>query len=302
VTPGPDWQERITGTTNPAIRIEHELRYRTAAPVIRESRLWCDLGCGNGIAAAAALDEPFAGHVLLVDTSEDALARAEREIPAAGNTALRADLASPEGVGRVRRALLESDVESRGGCITCFEVVEHLTSFVSLVETLAELAERHGFTTVLSVPNDAFWSIENPYHETMWGEGAFDELRRLLPAGYVVARQLALRGSVMTVEGREEIAQRVELGSPTGGVPTHFVVGFGPRAHLLDGGAAVAEANLVEQRRWERQRESDLAYLQALESYLRSELSDWRAYIHELERRLGLPLSGTDEGSVETPR
>jgi SAM-dependent methyltransferase len=302
VTTGPSWQERITGTTNPAIRIEHELRYRTAAPVIRDSALWCDLGCGSGIAAAAALDEPFPGHVLLVDSSEDALARAEREIPAAGKTALPADLASPEDVRKVRRALLEADGESQRGCITCFEVVEHLSSFVSLVETLVELAERHGFTTVLSVPNDAFWSIENPYHETVWGEGAFDELRRLLPAGHVVARQLALHGSSVAIEGREEVTRRLELGSPSGGVPTHFLIGFGPRAHLLDGGAAVTEVDLVEQRRWERQRESDLAYLQALESYLRSELSDWRAYIHELERRLGLPLSGTDEGSVETPR
>ena len=72
---GPDWEERITRATNPAIRIEHETRYRMAVPVIRDAPVWCDLGCGNGIAAAAALGEPFGGRAVLVDVAEDALRR-----------------------------------------------------------------------------------------------------------------------------------------------------------------------------------------------------------------------------------
>ncbi len=53
---------------------------------------------------------------------------------------------------------------------------------------------------------------------------------------------------------------------------------------------------MVEQRRWERQRESDLAVLKSLIEQvdsLEGEMTEWRAYIHELEGRLGLPLSGT---------
>ncbi len=78
-------------------------------------------------------------------------------------------------------------------------------------------------------------------------------------------------------------------------VATHFLVAFGPGAERLGGAAEVADADLLEQRRWERQRESDLAHLQATEQWLRSELEDWRGYIHELERQLGLPLSGKQD-------
>ena len=78
-------------------------------------------------------------------------------------------------------------------------------------------------------------------------------------------------------------------------VPTHFLVAFGPEAERLRGAADVADADLLEQRRWERQRESDLAHLQATEQWLRNELEDWRSYIHELEKQLGLPLSGKQD-------
>jgi Methyltransferase domain len=284
--PGPNWQERITRDTNPAIRIEHDVRYRLAVPVIRESAVWCDLGCGNGIAAATALGGPFGGRAVLVDVAEDALRQAEREIQAQGTVTLVADLAAEDDVRRVRDALLEED---GAGCITCFEVVEHLASFVPLVGTLVELAENHGFTVALSVPNDAFWSIENPFHHTMFGEGAFEELRRLLPTDHVVARQFALQGSLTLVDDEDGGRHAIELEFPAGATPTHFLVGIGPGATRMAGAAAVGGADLVEQRRWERQRDSDLAFLESLEG----QLSEWRAYIHELEGRLGLPLSGT---------
>jgi 2-polyprenyl-3-methyl-5-hydroxy-6-metoxy-1,4-benzoquinol methylase len=270
---GPDWEERITRDTNPAVRIEHEVRYRFALPLIREAPVWCDLGCGNGIAAASALGGPLGGRAVLVDVDDDVLRQAEREIQADRTVTLRADLTDEADLRRVRDALLEED--ARGGSITCFEVIEHLATFVPLVETLVELTDQ-GFTVALSVPNDAFWSIENPYHQTMWGEGAFEELRRLLPEEAVVARQLALRGSLALVDGEDAAGQAVDLDSPTGTAPTHFLVGMGPGATRLTGTTAVREADLVEQRRWERQRESDLAYLQATEQSLRSELEDLR--------------------------
>jgi SAM-dependent methyltransferase len=293
---GADWEERISRDTNPAIRIEHETRYRMAVPVIRDAPVWCDLGCGSGIAAAAALGEPFAGHAVLVDVAADVLRHAEREIEAARTVIVVADLTAEADLRRVRDAVLDED--GAGGCVTCFEVVEHLANFVPLVEMLVELAERHRFTVALSVPNDAFWSIKNPFHHTMWGDGAFEELRRLLPGEHVVAQQIALRGSLARVDGDDSGRYAIELESPDSAVPTHFLVAMGPGATRLTSAAAVAGADLVEQRRWERQRESDLAHLLATERWLRSELEDWRRYIHELEGRLGLPLSGTgDQGA-----
>jgi hypothetical protein len=301
---GPDWEERITRGTNPAIRIEHETRYRMAVPVIRDAPVWCDLGCGNGIAAAAALGEPFGGRAVLVDVAEDALRQAERAIEAARTVTLLADLTAEAELQRVRDSVLEEGVA--GGCVTCFEVVEHLANFVPLVEMLVELSGRHGFTVALSVPNDAFWSVENPFHHTMWGDGAFEELRRLLPEEHVVAHQFALQGSVARVDGGGSGRHAIEFESAAGVAPTHFLVGMGPGATRLAGAAAVGEADLVELRRWERQRESDLAYLKSIEAKvkglkdhavtLEGELSEWRAYIHELEGRLGLPPSGSGSG------
>jgi SAM-dependent methyltransferase len=291
--PGPDWEERISRDTNPAIRIEHEARYRMAVPVLREAPIWCDLGCGNGIAAAAALGEPFEGHAVLVDVAAEALRQAEREIRAERTVTLVADLTAEDDLRRVRDKLLEGGAGE--GCITCFEVVEHLANFVPLMEMLVELAVSHRFTVALSVPNDAFWSIENPFHHTMWGEGAFEELRRLLPEDHLVAHQFALQGSLTRVDGEHESPEIVEHEVPATATPTHLLVGLGPAASRLRGAAAVGAANLVEERRWQRQRESDLAFLKALER----QLNESRNYIHELEGRLGLPLSGT--GSDDSP-
>ena len=67
-----DWQERITYETAPAIRAEHELRYRAAAPLILRGGPWADLGCGNGLAADAALGGRAAGaRAVLVDVEQE---------------------------------------------------------------------------------------------------------------------------------------------------------------------------------------------------------------------------------------
>src|SRR5437764_1432161 len=162
------------------MRAEHAVRYALAAPLIAGAELWVDLGCGAGLAAADALGEAQATRALLVDLDEDVAEEAARVVPAGAPTALQADLADTGDLARVREAIGDAS----GGIITCFEVVEHLASFTPLLELLVDLSER--FTIVLSVPNDAFWALENPYHQTVWGEGAFEELRSLLPAGHVV--------------------------------------------------------------------------------------------------------------------
>jgi hypothetical protein len=271
------WQERITHDTEPVIRVEHDMRYRYAAPAIAAASLWCDLGCGNGIAAAAARPDDFTGDILLVDVDAAALEAAAVEVP--GARALQADLSDPEDVKRLAREL-----KGESTVVTCFEVIEHLATFVPLVEMLEGL--KHA-TVIMSVPNDAFWATENPHHRTMWGEGAFAELRSLLPEGHTVAPQLQLSGSAIGPDGN-------------GHVPTHFLASWGGEA--LPAVRDVVATDLDEQRDWVRRREADLAYYKAVaaerdEFYaevrrLSNQLADYRRYIHDLEQRLGLPLSG----------
>ena len=277
-----DWQERITRDTKPSIRVEHDLRYAAAAPLVAGAPTWGDLGCGTGVAAADALGEPPQRRVVLVDADADALDQAGRDLQAREVVRVQADLATDEGVAAVRAALGDGET----GTITCFEVVEHLRTFVPLVGALVELAE-HGWTVVLSVPNDAFWALENPYHETMWGEGAFDELRRLLPAGAVVAHQVPLDGSHLVVEGAEGPLALPPVQPRPDAVPSHFIAAFGPRADELASRALAIPSDLDGRRTWERQRESTLAVLEAELEELRENVRWSSDEIARLNAQLG---------------
>jgi SAM-dependent methyltransferase len=285
----PTWQERITHETEPAIRVEHDLRYRYAQPAIAGAKLWCDLGCGSGVAAAAAAPEGFEGEILLVDVDPVALGAAADELK--GARTLQADLSNPEDIAKVA-----AELTGKGTVVTCFEVIEHLETFVPLVEMLESLK---GATIVMSVPNDAFWATENPHHRTMWGEGAFAELQSLLPEGHAVVSQLQLNGSAIAEDA-------------DGRVPTHFIACWG--GDVPPAVRDVVPTDLDEQRDWVRRRESDLAFYRAAYDQVLKEkdeltalvrehfarFDEWRSYIHELERRLGLPLSGVS--AEESPR
>ena len=250
----PEWQERITRETHPSIRIEHELRYAAMAPLIREAGTWLDLGCGAGVAPASVLDGRGPKRAVLVDASADALAEAARAVPAGETVPVEADLSSANGLSAVREAV----GEAREGCASCFEVIEHLDDFTGVLELLIELATERAFTVMLSVPNDAFWPIESPWHKTMWGEGSFEELRRLLPEEHVVLQQVPLQGSTLAPEGAAPPAPAPApaLEDP---VPSHFAAAFGPRCGELAPQAKAVQADLLAQRRWERQREANLA-------------------------------------------
>lgn len=299
-----DWQERITHDTPPAIRAEHELRYRLAADLIDGSAIWADLGCGTGLAALAALGERRPERAVLVDLDEQAATRAAGHLAIADTRQLAGDLTDRSLLARIGDELLSAEGER---VVTCFEVVEHLSTFVPLLEWAGELARDEQATFLLSVPNDEFWSIENPYHLSSWGEGAFEELRRLLPSSHTLVRQVALTGSALV--DWERATEQHELSVQTGGdsaVATHFIAAFGPRHYQVRRGALAVQANLMDQRRWERQRESNLSLLErtTIEQRLTitelleqvrkdtAEFETWRAYIHELEGRLGEPLSG----------
>jgi hypothetical protein len=282
----PTWQERITHETEPAIRVEHDLRYRYAGLAIAGAKLWCDLGCGNGVAAAAGRPEGFDGEILLVDVDPQALEAAAIEV--AGARTLQANLSDPGDV-----KTLAGELKAKGTVVTCFEVIEHLETFVPLVEMLESLKNA---TVIMSVPNDAFWAMENPHHQTMWGEGAFAELQSLLPDGHTVAPQLQLDGSSIGEDG-------------DGHVQTHFIASWG--SAKLEPVRDVVVSDLDAQRAWVRQREADLAYwkaaarekaeLEAEVERMSREFADWRRYIHELEGRLGIPPSGVERGS-EAPQ
>ena len=280
----PEWQERLTRDTHPTIRIEHELRYRLTAPLVRGAATWCDLGCGTGVAAAAALGDARAARVVLVDLEPDAAAQAVAELGAARAETLTADLSDETDLATLRELLLRAD---GGGVISCFEVVEHLRTFVPLLELLIDLAGEHDYTTVLSVPNDAFGTIENPYHLTMWGEGALEELRRMLPRDHVAAAQVPVSGSAFVIDGSAGDNSALTVAQRPSPVASHFIVAFGPRAAELRGVAAAEMTDLEGQRNWERQREANLAFHE-------EELAELRDYVHDLERRLDAGASGDD--------
>lgn len=325
-----DWQERITRETAPSIRAEHELRYRIAAPLVMAGGPWVDLGCGNGLGAAAALGADRPRQAVLVDIEADVAERAAEELAIPQAHALALDLTEPHALRRLGELLDGLDGDP---CVTCFEVIEHLSAFVPLVEWAREASER-GATFVLSVPNDAFWSIENPHHLTAWGEGAFEELLQLLPAERLLLRQVQLTGSVVVdwdaSPALHEIAVRAG-GEQT--VATHFIAAFGPRRAELWRGALAVQAEQLEERRWQRERESGIVLaerrieefeeqehehrrtVQAKQRLLdrqqeiiveqretlrrnTREFDEWRSYIHELEGELGRPLSGTSAGDA----
>ena len=291
-----DWQERITHETAPAIRVEHDVRYAAAAPLILDSAVWIDLGCGSGVSAAAALGGRFTGQAILVDVEESAVEKATAELGLRDAVGITADLSNDDGVQRVRDALRDAPAGPR--VATCFETIEHLERFVPLVDALVELADGDDLTVALSVPNDAHWSIENPYHVTAWGEGAFEELRGLLPPDHRVARQVPLTGSALVLDetGRYELP--VEVSSQR--VPSHFLAAFGPRAARFIPTAAVEATDLEAERRWQRERDSYLVVLEARAAELKQiaddpiqRLNEFRTYIHELEERLGIERSGS---------
>lgn len=299
----PDWQERITRETAPAIQAEHTLRYGAAAPLVFSSDVWVDLGCGNGVAAAAAFGAERPARAVLVDVAAEAVEQAAAELGMPHASQLACDLTDPDDLRRIGAAISSGG----GSVVTCFEVVEHLGTFLPLLEWAKALVDRQAATVVISVPNDAFWSIQNPHHLTSWGSGAFDELCGLLPAERTLLRQVPLSGSLITEWDEPSQTQTTVHAGGQGTVPSHFLAAFGARHRELRTDALVVQAELTEQRRWERQRENDLALMQRAigeqeATILRqrdelraqtAEFDEWRTYIHELERELGRPLSGS---------
>jgi hypothetical protein len=96
----------------------------------------------------------------------------------------------------------------------------------------------------------------------MWGEGAFQELRSLVPGEHVQLEQVPLAASAIAPPGAAELElapARLEVER----VPSHFLLAFGPQADRLAPMAATRMADAAEERRWERERASELAFMAA---------------------------------------
>lgn len=278
-------QERIDIHTDPRIVREHVLRYRFALPVLRESDAWLDVGCGLGLAAAAALDShPRPDRTLLVDRDGESLEAARVALDADTGDALEVDLASEPDVARLEKIVLDA-FDGRRACITCFEVIEHLDDFVPLIGLLRRCVEGVGATVVLSVPNDSFWPMHNPHHKTIWGGDAFEEFRTLFPEDTLVAHQFALAGSCLQPLGssHEERSHLLPVEIREGGSPTHYVIAWGPSAAALQAVAGLEQVDLDAQRAWERQRDANLEWLRQREEDLLYHEREAKRLSEELE-------------------
>lgn len=278
--------ERITAESDASVRIEHELRYRWAEPAINGSKSWIDLGCGAGIGAMVVATDVLE-RIVLVDADEQALAQANdafgRRVPDCRTLCL--DLADAGALERFAQAVATDD----GAVVTCFEVVEHLDDHQHLIELLGRLVREQRFTCLLSVPNDAFFGIDNPYHMAKWGAAEFDELLQFLPSPRTVAHQSAFVGSFIDpVGGGDGSAPSAEapIERPVDGaaaVPSHLLVAFGPLAEKLGPVGAGAVVDYGAKRAWERQREADREYFRVRLAQREEEIKHLKYRISELE-------------------
>ena len=230
--------------TAPADRVDAELRYAWAAPLIRDAALWVDLGCGDGVAAGAA-GLGTSVRTVLVDRSAEALASARREAGTDVVAAVEADLGTAEGVASARAAADGAEV------ITCFDLLPELEDFTALVGWLAGVDA----TVLLSVPDGG--------GATSWSASAAEELRRLLPAGAVVARQVPVRASAIVLDGATASAPIDPVPLAAGLTAAHHLLAFGPGAGRLVAASAAFPVDLASERTTTHHRDADVAYLEA---------------------------------------
>lgn len=277
------WEERISGSSDVLLLGEHQVRYGWARDVIAASGSWCDLGCGTAAASSRAVGDVLPEHVLLVDVEAEALEEAQRAFAPAPVRTGQVDLTSPAEL-----AALSEQLDALPGplAITCYEVIEHLSDFGPLIEWLAA-GSQDGATVAISVSNDVFTSVKNPFHVTMWGSSTVEELRGLLPDDHVVAVQAALSGSVVTDGSQVHISGIVD--DVTDVVPLQYMMGFGPAADRLRANAVVLSTDVAAHRVWERQREVDNAYYRSVAA----RVPELEARIVELEAQIGAVRTGS---------
>lgn len=229
-------------------------RYASAAPLVERAPAWVAIGCGDGAGAATITAPP--SRVLLVDADATALRAAARAVPA--GTPLAADLAEPGGIETLRGALADYD----GAAVTCFGVLDRLSAVVPLLDLLGELVETRGMTVVLDVPAAAP-DAAGDADRVVWGDAAFEELRRLLPGDPVVAHEVALAGAAIVPAGQDGLTLPVQDVRVADVPPTAYLVAFGPHAADLVAATGIAAADRRAESRRVRELEAAVRYLEA---------------------------------------
>lgn len=169
-------QERyVPGTWSEIAAYEHRPRYALASSLAAGKRV-LDFGCGSGYGAADLAME--AAHVTAVDISEEALAYAREHHNALNLVFERRD------------DLAEGLEPASFDLITCFELVEHLSSAdqLRLLASLKRLLTEDGLL-LISTPNPAATANygENPFHLHEMSEAQF---RATLTAAFPEVRFL----------------------------------------------------------------------------------------------------------------
>ena len=228
-----NWEERISSgrrSLDP-YRARRPLPLRRAAARGRGSLGRCRLRVRLRAepACSATLRRRRVGRCSRTSTKAPS-ASAARALAALEPRTLVADLSTDDGLAALDEAIGPTD--GQRVAITSMETVEHLDRPMAFVQWLRDQAERRGADVVLSVPNDAFWAMENPFHKTMWGEGAFEELRRLLP-DHLAAAQFPINGSYIAAGKQSGHTVDVVTDVSSARVPSHFLAAFGPRRDRL---------------------------------------------------------------------
>ena len=259
----PTGRNASPATTQPALRVEHALRYRLAAPLVARRRDVVRPGLrqrrrGRRRARRRVHRARGARRRRRAAVAE----AAARELGADDAVTVVADLNDPADARARPRARCSRATAPR--VVTCFEVVEHLQTFVPLVEMLAELRRA---TTRRSC--SASRTTRSGRSRTRTTRRCGARARSRSCAG------CCPRARVARAAGRAAAARR---SCP----PTARTARRRPVDVALDGArrasrrtssprsarapassaphAAVAQTDLDEQRRWERQREADLAF------------------------------------------
>ncbi|MDX6700905.1 MAG: hypothetical protein QOF26_1131 [Baekduia sp.] len=247
--------------TAPADRVDAELRYALAAPLVRDAALWIDLGSGTGVPAGAAFaGRPVTARAILVDRDPEALDEARRECGVDVVAAVEADLSTAEGVAAVQAAIADAGVDGPR-VVTCLDVLQQLPDFTALVEVLLVLGENA--TVLVSVPDDAAGALDDPHRESAWSAGAAEELRRILPPGTVSLQQVPVRAGAIVPAGGDAAVPLGSLAVEAGQAASHHLLAFGPAVDQLAPVALARPADVDAERADARRRESDLAYLEA---------------------------------------
>jgi 2-polyprenyl-3-methyl-5-hydroxy-6-metoxy-1,4-benzoquinol methylase len=253
------WEERISAASEELLLAEHESRYRFVRPLVASAGSWCDIGCGTAAASVRALGDVLPPDVLLVDAAQEALDSATLALT--GAQAMRVDLTTGADVDQLRSRIFEL---RQPVVVTCFEVIEHVSTLNHLIGLFAQLVSG-GVDLCLSVPNDIFTGVDNPFHVTKWGPESLAELQSVIPAQPVRANQFSLSGSMVVPEDRSTAdgpLPQPDLGAEPP-APVQQLLLYSERGVPGEANVVCTVTDNVASRAWERQREADLAYFRS---------------------------------------